>query len=62
MTSNNYEAQCGCGAVMTVFFWGGGGVCHSAGTVILRPYRGLQLVDSSVRSKNTKISALISCS
>ena len=61
MTSNNYEAQCGCGAVMTVFFFWGG-VCHSAGTVILRPYRGLQLVDSSVRSKNTKISALISCS
>ena len=24
MTSNNYEVQCGCGAVMTVFFWGGG--------------------------------------
>ena len=60
MTSNNYEAKCGCDVVMTVFFLGG--VCHSAGTVILRPYRGLQLVDSSVRSKNTKNSALISCS
>ena len=39
MTSNDYEAKCGCGAVMTLFFsvWVGGGGT-SAGTVILRPY------------------------